>query len=140
MDITLTLSADSIRFMIEKIRMAASSIDDSYEDGHEGEVEFDAETLTGAHHHEGLAEEENDDMSDAEARELIGDLNVDEASELIAIVWVGRGDYEAEDFAQAVLDAQEHRQANRKHKTADYLLGMPLLADHLEAGLDSLDL
>lgn len=140
MEEDLTLSAATVRFVIEKIRMAASSLDDSYEDGHEGEIEFDSDTLSDSHHHEGLAEEENDDLSAEEAREIIADMNVDEAAELVAITWVGRGDYEAEDFASAVNDARERAQTNPKQSTAEYLLGQPLLADHLEAGLDSLGL
>ncbi|MCR9280913.1 MAG: DUF3775 domain-containing protein [Rhodobacteraceae bacterium] len=89
-----------------------------------------------SHGHDGLAEEENDDLSDEELRELIEDLNVDEAAELVAISWIGRGDFEAEDFQQAVDEARDRAASS----TATYLLGMPLLADHLEAGLDALDL
>lgn len=136
MDIDLTLSADTIRLLAQKARAVASSIEDSFEDGHEGDVEFDADTLEEGHNHDGLAEEENDDLSDEELRELIEDLNVDEASELVAITWIGRGDFDAEDFGQAVEQARERALGS----TAKYLLGMPLLPDHLEAGLDALDL
>ncbi|MEM5585320.1 MULTISPECIES: DUF3775 domain-containing protein [unclassified Roseibium] len=136
MDIDLTLSADTIRLLAQKARAVASSIEDTFEDGHEGDVEFDADTLEEGHNHDGLAEEENDDLSDEELRELIEDLNVDEASELVAITWIGRGDFDAEDFGQAVEQARERAVGS----TAKYLLGMPLLPDHLEAGLDALDL
>ena len=61
---------------------------------------------------------------------------MDEAAELVAIAWIGRGDFEAEDFQQAVDEARDRAAGS----TATYLLGMPLLADHLEAGLDALDL
>ncbi|WP_422377608.1 DUF3775 domain-containing protein [Roseibium sp.] len=136
MDINLTLSADTIRMFAQKARAAASSLEDSFEDGHEGDVEFDAETLEESHNHDGLAEEENDDLSDEELRELIEDLNVDEAAELVAITWIGRGDFDAEDFDQVVDEARERAVGS----TAKYLLGMPLLADYMEAGLDALDL
>ncbi|MBN9673566.1 DUF3775 domain-containing protein [Roseibium aggregatum] len=136
MDIDLTLSADTIRLFAQKARAVASSLEDTFEDGHEGDVEFDAETLEEAHSHDGLAEEEDDDLSSEELRELIEDLNVDEAAELVAITWIGRGDFEAEDFEQAVEEARERAVGS----TATYLLGMPLLPDHMEAGLDALDL
>lgn len=69
-----------------------------------------------------------------ELRELINDLNVDEAAELIALAWVGRGDYDASEWADAVTAARER--ANKR--TAKYLLGMPLLADLLEEGLEAI--
>ena len=136
MDIDLTLSADTIRLYAQKARAVASSMQDTFEGGHEGDVEFDADSLEEGHNHDGLAEEENDDLSDEELRELIEDLNVDEAAELVAVTWVGRGDFEAEDFQQAVDEARERAVGS----TAKYLLGMPLFADYLEAGLDALDL
>ncbi len=136
MDIDLTISADTVRLFAQKARAVASSIQDTFEDGHEGDVEFDADTLEESHSHDGLAEEESEDLSDEELRELIEDLNVDEAANLVAITWIGRGDFEAEDFDQAVTEAKDRAVGS----TAKYLLGMPLLADYLEAGLDALDL
>ncbi|WP_299472954.1 DUF3775 domain-containing protein [uncultured Roseibium sp.] len=136
MDINLTLSADTIRMFAQKARAVASALQDTFEDGHDGEVEFDADSLEEGHNHDGLAEEESDDLSDEELRELIEDLNVDEAAELVAITWIGRGDFEADDFDQVVDEARERALGS----TAKYLIGMPLLADYLEAGLDALDL
>ncbi|WP_420340192.1 DUF3775 domain-containing protein [Roseibium sp.] len=136
MDIDLSLSADTVRMLAQKARAVAETTADTFEDGHEGDVEFDADTLEEAHGHDGLAEEESDNLSDEELRELLEDLNVDEAAELVAITWIGRGDFEAEDFAQAVQEAKDRAVGS----TASYLLGMPMLADHLEAGLDSLSL
>ncbi|WP_417671983.1 DUF3775 domain-containing protein [Roseibium sp.] len=136
MDVNLTLSADTIRMLAQKARAVSTALEDTFEDGHEGDVEFDEETLSDTHAHDGLAEEENDDMSDEELRELLEDLNVDEAAELVAIAWIGRSDFEAADFEQAVTEAKERAVGS----TADYLLGMPLLPDYLESGLDALQL
>jgi hypothetical protein len=136
MDINLTLSTDTIRMFVQKARAAASAMKDTFEDGHDGDVEFDADTLEEGHNHDGLAEEESEDLSNEELRELIEDLNVDEAAELVAITWIGRSDFEAEDFDQAVEEARERAVGS----TAKYLLGMPLFADYLEAGLDALDI
>ncbi|GGE86559.1 DUF3775 domain-containing protein [Stappia taiwanensis] len=135
MPVDLSLSPDTMRMFVQKARAAASSDNDGFEDGRDHEVEFDVDTLEDSHAHDGLAEEESEDLSGEELRELIEDLNVDEAAELVAIVWIGRGDYDQSDFEQAVEQARERAVGS----TATYLIGMPLFADHLEAGLDALD-
>ncbi|MCA1300663.1 DUF3775 domain-containing protein [Stappia indica] len=135
MPVDLSLSPDTMRMFVQKARAAASIDNDGFEDGRDHEVEFDVDTLEDSHAHDGLAEEESEDLSGEELRELIEDLNVDEAAELVAIVWIGRGDFEQSDFEQAVEQARERAVGS----TATYLIGMPLFADHLEAGLDALD-
>ncbi len=65
---------------------------------------------------------------------FIGDLNVDEQVSLVALSWIGRGTYEAEELEEA----KETAMAERVNPTEDYLLGNPELADHLEAGLEKL--
>ncbi|AXS42059.1 DUF3775 domain-containing protein [Breoghania sp. L-A4] len=136
MAIELTINPETIRMLVQKARVANAALEDTFEDGHEGDVEFDPDTLSEGHHHEGLVEEENDDFSAEELTELIDDLNVDEAAELVAIAWIGRGDYEPADFASATDDARSRAAG----PTSTYLLGMPMLADYLEAGLDTLEL
>jgi hypothetical protein len=71
------------------------------------------------------------------ARELkafISGLNDDEKANLVALAWVGRGAFEAEDFDEAVETAF----AEATVPTADYLMGMPHLAENLESGLDAM--
>jgi hypothetical protein len=62
---------------------------------------------------------------------FIGALSEDEQIELVALAWLGRGDGTIEDWSD--LRAQAASAHNRR--TAQYLLGLPLLADHLEEGL-----
>jgi hypothetical protein len=69
-----------------------------------------------------------------ELRAFIDTLNVDEQSNLVALAWVGRGAFEAEDFEEAVATAM----AEATTPTADYLMGMPHLAENLEAGLEAM--
>lgn len=66
----------------------------------------------------------------------IRDLNVDERTELIALCWLGRGDFTADEWADALAEATERNRGG----AARYLTGMPLLGDHLEEGLDMLGL
>jgi hypothetical protein len=47
---------------------------------------------------------------------------------------VGRGTYEPEEF----VEAMETARSERANATSKYLLGMPLLADYLEEGLEKL--
>lgn len=136
MAVELALSADTVRMIAQKARAVSESLTDSYEDGHEGDLTFSEEKLETMHSHEGLVEEEQDDFSEAELRELIEDLNVDEATELVAIAWIGRGDYDSGDMSAAFEEARERATS----PVATYLLGLPLLPDYLEAGLDALDL
>ncbi|MCB2110458.1 MAG: DUF3775 domain-containing protein [Defluviimonas sp.] len=70
----------------------------------------------------------------AELREFIANLPEDEKGELTAIAWVGRGTFEAEEFAEAVQTAL----AEATTPTEDYLMGMPHLAENLESGLEAL--
>ena len=61
-------------------------------------------------------------------------MNYDEQANLVALMWVGRGTYEKEEFEEAVETAR----AERINATSNYLLGIPLLADYLEEGLEKL--
>ena len=67
----------------------------------------------------------------AELHAFIDDLNDDEKAQLTAVAWVGRGAFEPEDFDEAVATATSEATT----PTADYLMGMPHLAENLEAGL-----
>ena len=74
------------------------------------------------------------DSTRNEVAEFIAGLNIDEQVNLVALMWVGRGSFAPEDFAEAVSIAR----SERVNKTEDYLLGVPLLSDYLEEGLDKL--
>ena len=65
---------------------------------------------------------------------FVGRLSEDEQAELVALMWVGRGTFEAEDFDEAV----EIAASEASTPTEDYLKGSPHLADHLENGLDAM--
>jgi hypothetical protein len=80
---------------------------------------------------ERILEDYADDATFAELRAFLDAQNDDELRELLALTWIGRGDYTAEEWDQVM---REIRDVREKH-TADYLLGTPLLADYLEEGL-----
>jgi hypothetical protein len=95
---------------------------------------WEDESPSGESESESILEDFNNDATRSEVAQFIAGLNDDEQANLVALVWVGRGSYTADEFAEAVETAQ----AEKINKTEDYLLGTPLLADYLEEGLDKL--
>ena len=83
---------------------------------------------------ESILEDFKDDSTVAELTGFIRDLNVDEQASLVALAWIGRGSFSAEELEDAIATAR----AEQNKRTAEYLLGIPLLSDYLEEGLDAL--
>lgn len=83
-------------------------------------------------------DEEPDTRDDAAERAalaaFIDELAEEEQAALIALAWIGRGDFEAEDWTEARKLAAE-RGAGRD--TAAYLLAMDMVGDLLAEGLDA---
>ncbi|MFA7434025.1 MAG: DUF3775 domain-containing protein [Gemmobacter sp.] len=65
---------------------------------------------------------------------FIATLNDDEKAHLVALAWIGRGAFEPEDYAEAVDTALSEAST----PTEQYLMGMPHLAENLEAGLEAM--
>ncbi|WP_272002691.1 DUF3775 domain-containing protein [Roseovarius sp. ZX-A-9] len=74
--------------------------------------------------------------AEGELRAFIDRLSEDEQASLVAVMWIGRESFEADDLAEAIQTAR----AEATVPTADYLLGSPHLSDHLENGLEALGL
>ncbi len=83
---------------------------------------------------EAVLEETKNDPIVTELTSFIDAMNIDEQVSLVALMWIGRGTYEVEDLS----DALETARNERVNKTSAYLLGVPLLADYLEEGLEKL--
>ncbi len=81
-----------------------------------------------------ILEDFADDATLEELTAAIDALNEDEVIDLIALAWVGRGDFQKGDWREARALADER---HRPH-SATYLLGMPALGDYLEEGLAAL--
>jgi hypothetical protein len=75
-----------------------------------------------------------DDTTEQELRDVIAGLNEDERTDLIALVYIGRGDMEPEEWGAAVRLAREREDASSV-STADWLIGIPNLGDLLDEGL-----
>lgn len=74
------------------------------------------------------------DLTYQELRNTINDLEPDQQTHLVALMWLGRGDFEAGEWDEAVAEARD----NWNRRTAEYLIATPLLSDYLEEGLEML--
>ena len=78
-----------------------------------------------------MLEDLPDDPTYEQLKGFIEGLNEDEQVQLVALTWLGRGDYSIEAWGDLVAEAQRAH----NERTAEYLLGMPMLGDYLEQGL-----
>jgi len=118
----LEISPAKVGFVIIKAREIAAKVA-AWDDG-----------ATSDHDAESILEDFSDDATQAELKEFIRDLNEDEQGSLVALAWIGRGSFGPEELEEALTTAR----SERTNRTADYLLGMPLLSDYLEEALDRL--
>jgi hypothetical protein len=81
-----------------------------------------------------VLEDYADDAVVIEMRQFLSGLNVEEYRSVLALLWLGRGDYDKEEWDDALAEAE----TLRSERGPDYLIGMPLLSDHLEDGLNQL--
>ena len=122
---TLTISPEKVCFIIVKAReFDAKDVVTEPDPGSNPADDMDAAVL----------EDHEDDPVLEELRSAINALSEDEQIDLVALAWLGRDDYSASDWPAV------REEAARAHneRTADYLLGIPLLGDFLEEGLSML--
>lgn len=81
-----------------------------------------------------ILEDYADDPTLEELRGAIDGLDDDEIIDLIALAWVGRGDFGRGEWPKARALAQERH----RRQSSSYLIGMPALGDYLEEGLAEL--
>ena len=81
-----------------------------------------------------MLEDHEDDPVVEELTSFVNCLSEDEQIDLVALTWLGRDDYSASDWSTV------REEAARAHneRTANYLLGTPLVGDFLEEGLSML--
>ena len=81
-----------------------------------------------------VLEDQADNPAQLELYQAIEGLSDDEQAVLVALVWIGRGDMDAEEWDDAVSLAGKRRRG----PTVDYLMGIPLLGDYLNEGAAAL--
>ena len=70
-----------------------------------------------------------------EIKTTIDDLEPDQQVTLVALMWIGRGDFSMDELDDAIKEAEDNWNPN----TADYLFGPPMLSDYLAEALDLLE-
>jgi hypothetical protein len=123
---SLNLPLDKVSFIILKAREYDVKEEDADPDSGSNPID-DGQTDV-------LANKQEDPVRE----ELLGairSLNEEERLRLVALAWLGRGTYGKEEWREAVATAR----SEHSRRTAEYLLGLPLLGDYLEDGLALFD-
>lgn len=74
----------------------------------------------------------SNDTTLAEFRNIVSDLEPDQQQQIVALLWLGRGDFTLDEWSEALEEAAD----NWNERTADYLVTHPMLSDYLSEGLD----
>lgn len=90
----------------------------------------DRNDLSDAEWKQALAEYQ-DDESYAELKNLINDLEPDQQQDVIALMYIGRGDFETNEWQAALAQARTIPGS----RCADYLISKKMLPDYLSEGL-----
>jgi hypothetical protein len=124
--IEFNISPEKVFFIAARAKGFDSNFDDETGADEHPEAEGDGDALIPAEFAEDPAAEE---LSGA-----IDQLADEEVIDLIALTWVGRGDFDWTNWNEArALATERHRQPS-----SPYLMGVPLLGEYLEQGLDEL--
>jgi uncharacterized protein DUF3775 len=124
MPATLEIAPDKVAHVIVKAREYDAKVG-SWDDSKSADAEDDPASIL---------EDYADDPTRAELAAFIDGLNDDEQVHLVALTWIGRGTYAPDELDEAVETARSERVS----RTSKYLMGIPLLADYLEEGLEKL--
>jgi hypothetical protein len=118
----LNMDRDKVCYVIVKAR--AFDVKDAVVEGDYGGNATDDAMIE-------VLEDHADDPTFQELHDFIADLNEDEQIALVALSWLGRGDASLSEWGSLLRDARDAH----NERTAEYLLGLPLLGDYLEEGL-----
>lgn len=124
----LDLSAEAVQFIIDKAHEFQSRDDVTMPEDLEDE-EFDEDTVLQ------FAADYSGDAYYQELMNTISDLDPDQQMALVALMWVGRGEYSLDEWEEALQYAEE----TWTEQMAEYLISTPLLADYLAEGLQLFD-
>ena len=121
----LGVAPEKVRFVIVKARQF-----DAKEEGTDPDEGSDAidDGMTDV-----LEDDPDNDAVQQELTAFINSMDEEEQTNLVALAWVGRGTYGVDEWQEALDTAKtEHNK-----RTAQYLLGLPLLGDYLAEGLEA---
>ena len=117
---SLSISPEKVFFIIAKSRQSESTATEL--DANSASADDDA--VHGSEDHSRITDR-------SELSGFIHDLNVDEQVDLVALMWLGRGDSDLDGWQ----DLRSEASRAHNNRTARYLTGTPMLADYLEEAL-----
>ena len=122
----LGIASDTLAFIIMKARAFDAEVEPTDPDeGSNGQDDRMVDVLEGT----------RDNPNARELHAAINSLDADGRAALVALAWISRGDYEPEEWEEALRMTRERHEA----PTARYLMAMPMLGDLLEDGADKLN-
>lgn len=121
----IAVPLDTLAYIIEKAREFDAQVD--VDDPESGSNPSDDREIS-------ILEDSADNPVDEELTAALEALNDDQLTELLALLWVGRGDYDRASWKDAVRQASEAK----NKRIVRYLIGTPMLGDLVEEGLAEL--
>jgi hypothetical protein len=122
MNAKIALPLDTLAFIIEKAREFDAQVDE--DDPDSGSNPADDRGVA-------ILEDTTDNPIEEELAASLGSLNDDDLTKLLALLWVGRGDYDRSCWLEALRQAREAK----NKRIVRYLIGTPMLGELLEEGL-----
>ena len=122
---TLSLTSDYISRLVVKVRGIQSREDITDPDSGSNPTDDNAADML----QDGVG-----DLSRMEVLKELAGLNEQQQAELVALMWVGRGDAEPEEWEETVQLAKDLKE----QPTPRYLIGHPLLAEHWDEGAEKI--
>jgi hypothetical protein len=119
----LSIPLETLTYIIEKAREFDVEVPPVLTDDGSNPIDDEAGDTT-------ILEDRIDNPTMEELTAALDQLNDDQRDEIVALAWLGRGDFTKDDWQDAV-DAAHDRHNGEETR---YLLGTPLLADYLEEG------
>jgi hypothetical protein len=123
----LAISAEKVGFLIEKMREF---------DVKEGDTDPDSGSNGADDNMIDVLADNGDDPVQREISGFINAMSEDEQIDLVALMRLGRGDGGIEEWDELRREAAD----GRNNRTANYLLGEPLVSDYLAEGLEQFGL
>jgi len=121
----LNIAPEKVRFVIMKARQFDAKEEDS--DPEEGSNAADDRMS------DVLEDKPGEDAVQQELTSFINGLDEEEQINLVALAWLGRGTYGIDEWQEALDTARNER----NDRTAQYLMGLPMLGDYLANGLEA---
>lgn len=123
----LSLDPETAFFILMKARELDAKVEESDPDS--GSNPSDDRSVD-------VLEERASDPDDLELASAVQGLNDDEQLDLIALIWIGRGDFDLAQWNEAREAARDIGRA----RAARYVAGIPLVSDYLQEALSQIGL